>query len=139
MESLQVRVRVDFAGGASLGPGKITLLEAIDASGSLSGAARAIGMSYRRAWDLLRSINESFEHPAVALSVGGRDGGGAVLTEFGRTLIAAYRQFEASTQAEAAQQFAALTAPAKRVPAPAARRRPLARSPAPRRARGRES
>jgi len=101
MKIPQARVRVDFAAGTSVGPGKIELLEAISRSGSLSAAARSVNMSYRRAWLLLHDVNESFAEPAVRLSVGGRAGGGAALTEFGTRLVAAYREFEATVQVQA--------------------------------------
>ena len=106
MKIPHARVRVDFAAGSSVGPGKIELLEAISRSGSLSAAARSVNMSYRRAWLLLHDVNESFAEPAVRLSVGGRAGGGAALTEFGARLVAAYREFEATVQVQASRSFA---------------------------------
>ena len=93
-----------------LGPGKIALLEWIDRTGSLSAAGRSLGMSYRRAWLLLHSVNDSFSEPSVAFSVGGKDGGGAQLTAFGRRLIASYREFEASVDALAGKAFTGLRA-----------------------------
>ena len=108
MSSLRVRLRVDFDNGRSIGPGKIELLESIARTGSLSAAARALAMSYRRAWLLLHSVNEAFEHPAVELSVGGRQGGGAELTAFGTELIHAYRDLELELQSQARERFARL-------------------------------
>ena len=63
--SPQLRIRVDLAPGCSIGPGKVSLLEAIEREGSLSVAARSIGMSYRRAWNLLADLNRSFAKPVV--------------------------------------------------------------------------
>jgi molybdate transport system regulatory protein len=74
-----------------LGPGKGKLLEAIEEAGSISGAARAMGMSYKRAWDLVSDLNKLFTEPAVVTSFGGPKGGGASLTEFGREVLAHYR------------------------------------------------
>ncbi len=75
----------------------------------------------------------------MSLSVGGRDGGGAVLTDFGRVLITAYRKLEAQTQGDAQASFGDI-ATGKRMPAAEpARRRPLARSGTPRRSRAREA
>src|SRR6187551_3499225 len=92
-------IRLDFSGTCSLGPGKISQLEGVERTGSLSAAARALGMSYRRAWLLLHSTNEGFSQPVVELSVGGKDGGGGRLTDFGRRLVADYREFEAAVDA----------------------------------------
>jgi len=99
-------IRLDFSGTCSLGPGKIGLLEGIERTGSLSAAARALGMSYRRAWLLLHSTNEGFSEPVVELSVGGKDGGGTRLTEFGRRLVADYRRFEDAVEVLASKAFA---------------------------------
>lgn len=62
----QLRIRVDLAAGCSVGPGKISLLDAIEREGSLSVAARSIGLSYRRAWNLLTDLNQSFVKPVAA-------------------------------------------------------------------------
>jgi molybdate transport system regulatory protein len=135
----QAHVRIDFADGRSLGPGKIALLEWIERTGSLSGAGRALGMSYRRAWLLLHSVNDSFGEAAVEFMVGGRDGGGAKVTDFGRRLIADYRAFEKSVDELASARFGDLR-PARDAPAPdPVSRRPLARSLAPVRRGGRSS
>jgi molybdate transport system regulatory protein len=100
-----VRFRVDFATLCCVGPGKIALLEAIERAGSLSQAARNLGMSYRRAWELLASLNASFREPVVVTAIGGRGGGGARLTSFGRDLVGCYRAFEDDAQACAARAF----------------------------------
>jgi molybdate transport system regulatory protein len=102
----QAHIRIDFSGTCSIGPGKIGLLEGIERTGSLSAAARALGMSYRRAWLLLHSTNEGFSEPVVELSVGGKDGGGTRLTDFGRQLVANYRRFDAAVEQLAAKTFA---------------------------------
>ncbi len=101
----RAHIRIDFSAACSLGPGKISLLEAIDHTGSLSGAARSLGMSYRRAWLLLQSVNAGFQEHAVELAAGGKDGGGAQLTAFGRRLIADYRQFESTVDQLAKKAF----------------------------------
>lgn len=104
--TLHVRIRVDFDIGASLGPGKVALLEQIHTAGSLSQAARALGLSYRRAWLLLDDINRSFDEPAVLTVTGGRRGGGAQLTSFGRQLIDGYRALERAIEKQAASSLA---------------------------------
>jgi molybdate transport system regulatory protein len=88
------RFPIDFAKGSYVGPGKIDLLEGIRDSGSLSQAARNIGMSYRRAWLLVDSLNGSFREPVTVASRGGKAGGGVQLTEFGEALINSYRDLE---------------------------------------------
>ena len=100
-----VRFRIDFGPGNSVGPGKIALLEQIERGGSLSQAARELGMSYRRAWQLLDSLNHCFRERVAVTAQGGHRGGGATLTAFGRELIRIYREFDAEIQARAAQHF----------------------------------
>jgi molybdate transport system regulatory protein len=78
----------------AMGPGKARLVAAIDATGSISAAARLMGMSYRRAWQLVESLNESFSLPVVLTATGGRRGGGARVTPFGRELIRRFRAME---------------------------------------------
>jgi len=103
-----IRFRVDFGRDEAIGPGKIALLEHIASSGSLSQAARELHMSYRRAWQLLESVNGSFRERAVLTAKGGRGGGGARLTPFGERLIRAYRDFDAEVQRRAARSFASI-------------------------------
>jgi molybdate transport system regulatory protein len=89
-----IRFRIDFSDEANVGPGKIELLEGIKAHGSVSAAGRALGISYRRAWLLLDSLNKSFDLPVSVNSVGGRGGGGVEVTAFGDLLIERYRSVE---------------------------------------------
>jgi molybdate transport system regulatory protein len=97
-----------------VGPGKIALLEAIQRTGSLSQAARDLGMSYRRGWLLLSSLNASFREPVVVTATGGRGGGGARITTFGKDLIGRYRSFEDDAQGRAARAFKEIAAKARR-------------------------
>ena len=105
MANPTVRLRVDFATFCRVGPGKIALLETIDRTGSLSQAARDLGMSYRRGWQLLASLNTSFRKLVVVTATGGRRGGGARITPFGRELIRCYRAFERDAEARAVRAF----------------------------------
>jgi molybdate transport system regulatory protein len=89
-----IRFRIDFAENSNIGPGKISLLEGIHSAGSLSAAARNLGISYRRAWLLLDSLNESFDQLVTINTTGGAGGGGVVVTEFGLSLIRRYRELE---------------------------------------------
>lgn len=103
-----VRFRVDLSPVCSVGPGKVTLLETIRDSGSLSEAARTLEMSYRRAWQLLDNLNRSFEQPLTQASVGGRGGGGVSLTPLGHAVIEAYRALESEIETLAARRLALL-------------------------------
>jgi molybdate transport system regulatory protein len=94
MPTPTVRFRIDFSKGTHVGPGKIDLLVAIRNSGSLSQAARDLGMSYRRAWVLLDSLKASFREPVAVASTGGKGGGGVQVTAFGEELINSYRDLE---------------------------------------------
>ena len=105
MSRLKITLRVDFDAVHAIGPGKVALLEKMRDSGSLSQAARELDMSYRRAWQLLASLNQSFREPLVLTSTGGSGGGGTTLTEFGEAIVAAYRQFEKETNARAEKHF----------------------------------
>lgn len=78
-----------------MGPGKAALLEAIMNEGSISAAGRALGMSYRRTWLLVDTMNRCWREPLVETSAGGRHGGGALLTDAGTQVLAYYRAIEA--------------------------------------------
>jgi molybdate transport system regulatory protein len=101
-----IRLRIDLSPDSALGPGKISLLEHIEATGSLSKAARELGMSYRRAWLLLDDINGMFDNPATTTSVGGSGGGGARLTDLGREIVKAYREIEDAAEKVASARIA---------------------------------
>ena len=104
----RVRVSIVFESGARIGPGKAKLLESIRDTGSISAAAREMGMSYKRAWLLLDSINQAFTEPVVTAAPGGAGGGGAVLTTFGTEVLERYRRIEKRATARAADDVAAL-------------------------------
>ena len=93
----------------AIGPGKILLLEAIQATGSLTSAAESIDMSYRRAWVLINELNSSLKEPAVASAKGGERGGGSEVTAVGLRLIEQYRQIESTAAAACAAEIRALT------------------------------
>ena len=107
---VQFRLRIYRDDGIAIGPGKIALLEAIADSGSISAAARSLGMSYRRAWLLVDELNRAFGQPVVTTQMGGKSGGGAELTAFGRDLVGHYRAIEVKAQKAAALHLDALQA-----------------------------
>jgi len=125
MRGVSVRFRVDLSAACAIGPGKIALLEAIARTGSLSQAARELKMSYRRGWLLLDSLNHSFRRPVAQLSKGGKGGGGAILTPFGKALVAAYRKLEAAFVRRARATFAPIARNAVYTAAADIPRRPL--------------
>ncbi len=103
-----VRFRVDLGPGCSIGPGKIELLEAIARTGSIRQAARAMRMSYRRAWLLVDSLNQSFRERSTSASVGGVGGGGVELTSFGEDLVRRYRKAAKRIDMLAMSEFATI-------------------------------
>jgi molybdate transport system regulatory protein len=90
----QPRLRILLGESTALGPGKADLLAHIGRTGSIAAAAREMGMSYRRAWLLVRELNDAFVGPVVIGGAGGTKGGGARVTELGETILAKYRAME---------------------------------------------
>lgn len=93
--SPQPRLRVLLGEATAMGPGKAALLEAIAQSGSISKGARSMGMSYRRAWLLVETMNASFTGALVEAVRGGSGGGGARVTPLGEEILRQYREMEA--------------------------------------------
>jgi len=104
----RVRISIVFESGARIGPGKAKLLESIRDTGSISAAARDMGMDYKRAWMLLDSMNQAFTEPVVKATPGGPGGGGAILTEFGADVLERYRRVQAEAEKIAAPDMAIL-------------------------------
>lgn len=105
-----LNLRIRFGGDDMMGPGKADLLERIAATGSIAAAARDMGMSYKRAWMLIETLNAMFDQPVVAATRGGPGKGGAELTERGRGVLAQYRAAEAVAQEQAGQHLVQLRA-----------------------------
>ena len=93
MVEANIFLRVDFAEGSRLGPGKVALLEAISRHGSIAAAARELGMGYRTAWLLIDSLNSMFAEPVISTQPGRRDGG-TLVTDFGKQVIASFHRME---------------------------------------------
>lgn len=111
---VRFRMRIRQADVVAIGPGKIELLEAVRENGSISGAARSLGMSYRRAWLLIDELNRSLKKPATVSEQGGQTGGGCMLTEVGEDIVRLYRDIEAQAEKTCAAQIASLTRLIKR-------------------------
>jgi len=104
-------IKIYFGDRGQVGPGKIRLLRSIAAQRSISAAARAEGMSYRRAWLLVDQMNKTFGRPVVRTHTGGNARGGAELTELGAEVVARYKQMLQQVQDQSAERlgdFAAL-------------------------------
>jgi molybdate transport system regulatory protein len=106
---IRFRLRIVFGDDIAIGPGKIDLLEAIGAQGSITAAAKALGMSYRRAWLLVDTMNRCFETPVVTTEAGGVSGGGTRLTPAGKEVVRRYRRMEAKVEKACADDLAAVT------------------------------
>ena len=92
--TLRPRLRITCGDDIALGPGKAELLQYLKETGSIAEAARRIGMSYMRAWTLLKTMERCFKQPLVKAGRGGRHGGGATLTETGLEALALYQQMD---------------------------------------------
>lgn len=113
IDHIKPRLRILLGAEIAIGPGKADLLDAIARTGSISAAAREMGMSYRRAWLLVDTLNRCFKAPLVEASKGGSGGGGARVTELGLEVLARYRAMElkaASSVAAEMREFSRLLA-----------------------------
>ena len=106
--TLGARLRIVLEPDIAVGPGKADILEGIKETGSIAGAGRAMGMSYKRAWYLVETMNRCFKSPLVEASKGGRAGGGARLTQLGHEVLARYRRMETLTAEIIEPEMAAL-------------------------------
>lgn len=112
----RLRIRIVFGDADMIGPGKAELLERIDRCGSIAAAGREMGMSYKRAWELVGTLNAMFRDPLVESTRGGPGGGGAVLTEAGRDVLTLYRTFERAAAEIGAGQLADLQSRLRDIP-----------------------
>ncbi len=109
-------LRLLLGAAVALGPGKARLLDAIAEAGSISAAARAMGMSYRRAWTLVEAMNRDFRAPLVATNAGGAGGGGAHVTDAGHEALRRYRAMESKAARAVADEIDAFADLLARVP-----------------------
>lgn len=110
---IKPKLRILLGAEIAIGPGKADLLDALARTGSISAAAREMGMSYRRAWMLVDTMNRCFHGPLVDASKGGSGGGGARVTDLGLEVLARYRAMEVKAAASIAaemREFARLLA-----------------------------
>ena len=112
----RLRIRIVFGEAEMIGPGKADLLEGIARTGSIAAAGRDMGMSYKRAWMLVETLNAMFQGPLVHSSRGGPKGGGAGLTDLGQQVLDLYRRFEAASAEAGAEELARLNALFRDIP-----------------------
>lgn len=108
MTNIRTAIRIQHQGYIAMGPGKADLLDAIMQYGSISAAAKSMGMSYKRAWDLVTVMNRAFQVPLVTTMVGGSHGGGTTLTELGQEVLRLYREAQMKTEAYVESEMQAL-------------------------------
>jgi molybdate transport system regulatory protein len=107
----RLSIRIDFEpSGSALGPGMAELLERIGMLGSIRKAAGAMDMSYRKAWLLLKGMQQTFGGPVVVTETGGVAGGGARLTELGVKLLTTFRTIEKNAANAASREVELLAA-----------------------------
>jgi molybdate transport system regulatory protein len=117
--ALRIKLQLFCGNERALGPGRADVLEAIDRVGSISGAGRALGMSYRYTWLLVDGMNRCFEDRVVETATGGTGRGGARLTDTGRAVLSAYRALEEDLRrASEGEALAALRALLRPEPLP---------------------
>lgn len=97
----RLTLRIDIGSLGAIGPGKVRLLEQIDAHGSITAAGKAMGLSYRRAWLMVDEMNKLFASPLVDAKKGGSGGGKTRITETGHKVIALYRTMQQKTTSAA--------------------------------------
>lgn len=112
----RTRIRVLFGSAFAIGPGKADLLQAVEEAGSISEAARQMNMSYRRAWLLIDTMNRCFREPVVDTATGGKGGGGAQITSFGKTVLRQYRAMEAGASASVARRMGSFSRMLRKTP-----------------------
>ncbi|HXV08236.1 MAG TPA: LysR family transcriptional regulator [Burkholderiales bacterium] len=103
------QIRIMLRKAIAMGPGKAELLRAIEETGSISAAARTLGMSYRRAWLLVDTMNQCFRSPVVETLTGGQRGGGARVSELGHEVLRRYLEMEAKAAASVQKELAQFT------------------------------
>ena len=109
LPQLEFRLRFPNGSPAAFGPGKAELLRHIAATGSIRTAATELGMSYNRAWLLVKGMNKLFSEPLLAVARGGGSGGGAALTPLGEDVLARYTRMEGACRAATAADWQALS------------------------------
>ncbi|MFA6313909.1 MAG: LysR family transcriptional regulator [Sterolibacterium sp.] len=106
--AMVIRPRVSIGDAIAIGPGKVDLLRTVGEMHSISAAAKALGMTYKRAWLLIDTLNRGLGRPVIETATGGKGGGGAHLTELGQQLVLAYDALETRINDAARDELATL-------------------------------
>lgn len=93
---IKSRIWIEADGHILLGEGRVSLLKGIEETGSLSKAAKSIGMSYKKAWSLIDAVNSRAQKPVITTSIGGKGGGGTELTSYGKSLVRTFEKINKS-------------------------------------------
>ena len=109
MVTIKTKIQIFTEAGSAFGPGKAQLLVAILEFGSISAAAKSMKMSYKRAWDLVTAMNESFAEPLVATKIGGTQGGGAEVTPLGQKVLSLYQDATKASASYVEEQISEIT------------------------------
>ncbi len=104
----ELRLRLYAGAHIAMGPGKADLLEAIMRCGSISAAGRELGISYKRCWDMVETMNQCFRQSLVITAAGGSHGGGAMVTEYGHTVLREFRAMERAAEIAITEPMRAL-------------------------------
>lgn len=102
---IKSRIWIEVDNNVLLGEGRVRLLKAIQETGSLSKAAKQVNISYKKAWTLIDAVNKSAKKPVTETSIGGKGGGGAVLTNYGKNLITAFEEINSGCWKHLDQQI----------------------------------
>ena len=93
---IKSKIWIEVDGQIMLGEGRVRLLKAIKETGSLTKAAKTLNMSYKKAWGLVDAVKSMAKKSVVTKSVGGKNGGGTILTEYGERLIKIFEEINES-------------------------------------------
>ncbi|HBH48213.1 MAG TPA: hypothetical protein DDX98_06210 [Bacteroidales bacterium] len=102
---IENRIWIEKNGFPFIGNGRVTLLEYIHETGSMTKAAKKIGMSYKKAWELVKSMNAQASEPLVIKEAGGKNGGGTQLTQEGLRVITEFRKLEEKSKSFLVEEF----------------------------------
>jgi molybdate transport system regulatory protein len=102
---IKSRIWIESNNHILLGEGRVALLKEIEQKGSLSKAAKSLGISYKKSWNLIDSVNKSSKKNVITTTVGGKNGGGAELTEYGKKLVAVFDEINQSCWKHLDQQL----------------------------------
>jgi molybdate transport system regulatory protein len=105
--AIYILMRLELPSGGTIGPGRIAILEGIDRFGSITAAARSVGLTYRQVWNVVQILNEMFDDPLIEVRRAGRSGG-ALLTPLGKQIVARFRELELAADKSLSRKLSTL-------------------------------